>query len=194
MQLLSRWLKAVCASSLCSAPNITFTAPSTQNATGAWCWGVNDYAQFGAGTTTTRGLPTDIGYADAASWTSIVSGRWHTCALTAATGVLCWGYNSHGQCGVGNTSTPVRVPTPIDGATAGSVDWTMLGLGDYHACGLKANGSIWCWGHNGQGMLGTGGGDSSSPAAVIDPGPFTYVTAGRRYTCATKAEGTAWCW
>ena len=51
-----------------------------------------------------------------------------------------------------------------------------------------------CRGHNGQGALGTGGGDTSSPTAVADPGPFTFMTAARRYTCATKAEGTAWCW
>ena len=129
----------------CSVPNVTYTAPSTQNATGAWGWGTNGNAQLGDRTTVARYLPTSTGFDAAALWTSIVSGWTHSCAITTATGVVCWGYNSHGQCGTGNTNTPVMAPTPINGVTAGSVDWTMLGLGDYHACGLKANGGIWCW-------------------------------------------------
>ena len=177
----------------CSVPNVTYTASSTQNATGAWGWGVNGVGQLGDGTMSTRFLPANTGFAGAATWTSVVSGWQHTCALTADTGVVCWGYNSHGQLGTGNTINAL-VPTPINGVTAGLEGWTMLGLGDYHTCGLKANGGIWCMGHNGQGALGTGGGDTSSPTEVADPGPFTFMTAARRYTCATKAEGTAWCW
>jgi len=51
-----------------------------------------------------------------------------------------------------------------------------------HTCGLKANGTVVCWGNHTYG-------ESTPPAAT-----FTQVTSGFTYTCGVKTDGTVACW
>ena len=48
-------------------------------------------------------------------------------------------------------------------------DWTSLSAGERHTCAVKSNGSLWCWGTNGNGQLGDGDAWSSSPVKVLEP-------------------------
>lgn len=45
----------------------------------------------------------------------ITAGANHTCAELDAGGFVCWGINSSGQCGIGNTASPQRHPFPVVG-------------------------------------------------------------------------------
>ena len=38
-----------------------------------------------------------------------------------------------------------------------ATDWTSLTAGWSHTCGLKTDGTAWCWGSGGEGQLGNGG-------------------------------------
>ncbi len=51
-----------------------------------------------------------------------------------------------------------------------------------HTCGLRTDGTLDCWGHNGVGQ--------STPPA----GTFTQVTAGNLNTCGLRANGYWTCW
>ena len=87
-------------------------------ATGAvLCWGRNANGQVGDATTTDRATPVPVtGLPSAAG--AITAGQWHTCALTTAGAVQCWGYNQSGGLGDGTTSerhTPVTA-SGFDGA------------------------------------------------------------------------------
>ncbi|MBU1240941.1 hypothetical protein KJ865_14605, partial [Myxococcota bacterium] len=72
--------------------------------------------------------------------------------------------------------------------------WQKIARGWLHACGLKTDGSIWCWGQNVNGQLGNGTTtDSMVPVLAIGT-DWVDVVAGWGHTCALKTDGTMYCW
>src|SRR5262249_44703898 len=86
---------------------------------GMRCWGANFFGQVGDGTTEQRATPVDV-VGLQAGVRAIAVGTWHTCALTIAGAVKCWGGNNHGQLGIGSTIN-VAVPTDVPGLGSGVV-------------------------------------------------------------------------
>ena len=75
--------------------------------------------------------------------------------------------------------------------------WAHVAVGSYHTCGIRTDGTLWCWGFNDFGELGLGSHiNQDRPQQVTTPaaGGWASVTAGIYYTCATRTDGTAWCW
>ena len=99
------------------------------------CWGYNDYGQLGDGSTTDRSTPVPVSGLGSGV-IALAAGDAHTCALTAAGGVQCWGYNGYGQLGDGSTTNRLT-PVPVSGLGSGVV---ALAAGDYHTCALTAAG------------------------------------------------------
>jgi alpha-tubulin suppressor-like RCC1 family protein len=133
--------------------------------------------------------------ADAATFTAVRSGASHTCALTTAGEIHCWGSNQGGRLGRG-TLEGDDLPGPVDGART----YSALDAGSGHTCALS-EGHAFCWGENADGQLGTteNGGCEASPPAACRPvevagGPFTTIAAGGNHTCALDSSGVAWCW
>ena len=82
----------------------------------------------------------------------VATGENHTCALTTAGGVLCWGHNTSGQVGDGS-ATPRLTPVAVTGLGSGV---QALTAGDSHTCALTTAGAVLCWGDNFSGQLGDG--------------------------------------
>jgi alpha-tubulin suppressor-like RCC1 family protein len=123
---------------------------------------------------------------------SVDAGGSHACALRSDHALFCWGSNAFGQLGLGNTtnrSSPVRV-TAL-GASVSSVS-----AGNLHTCAVKTDGSVWCWGSNGNGQLGNGGTtDRASPVRITGlPTTAVEVSAGYSHTCARTSDRKLWCW
>jgi regulator of chromosome condensation (RCC1) repeat-containing protein/integrase family protein with SAM-like domain len=67
--------------------------------------------------------------------------------------------------------------------------------GFQHTCGVRTDGTAWCWGPNSSGQLGDGTQQSHDvPVQVGHATSWTSVALGIYHTCATRAAGTLWCW
>lgn len=77
---------------------------------GVKCWGYNAFGQLGNNSTTQRLVPVDV-QGLASGVTSVAVGSLHTCAITTAGGLKCWGINDSGQ--LGNNSR-MNSPVPVD--------------------------------------------------------------------------------
>jgi alpha-tubulin suppressor-like RCC1 family protein len=155
-----------------------------------WCWGYNFFGPLGTGDTNDRLTPTQVG--NATSWATVSAGNGSTCATRTDGTLWCWGRNDNGQLGTGDT-TGRLTPTQVGIATS----WATVSSGDAEsACAIQTNGSLWCWGDNLSGDLGTG--DSTShltPTRVGTASTWSTVsTGGVGSTCATQTNGTLWCW
>lgn len=121
----------------------------------------------------------------------------HTCAITAAGGVLCWGLNDFGQLGNG-TATNSNTPVPVAGLSSGVISIT---AGYESTCALTNAGAVWCWGNDSSGQLGDGTYTQSNiPVQVLDPAgnaPLSgavAIAAGQSHSCAVTNAGAALCW
>lgn len=155
------------------------------------CWGWNLYGQIGDGTNMSRSLPVNV-LGLGAGVRSIAAGAHHTCALTNAGGVKCWGRNTLGQLGDG-TTTDRAVPVAVSGLSSG-VQAIDAGYG--FSCALTEAGQVLCWGSNYAGQLGDGTTTNrSEPVAVIGLGNnISAIAAGGGHTCARTDAGQALCW
>ena len=79
----------------------------------------------------------------------------------------CWGENREGQLGNGTTANPgTAQPVTVSGISGA----TAFTTGAYHTCAVLGNGTLRCWGRNGQGQLGNGTyTNSSTPVAGERP-------------------------
>lgn len=156
-----------------------------------FCWGDNTYGQLGDGTMTgsltpvaVKGLGRGVG--------AIALGRFHSCAVTAAGAVRCWGNNWDGQLGDG-TTTRRPLPVQVRGLRRGAA---AVVAGFSHSCALTTAGAVWCWGLNSSGQLGDGSlAGQLTPVRVRRlPGEAVAVAAGALHSCAVTAAGTSHCW
>lgn len=155
------------------------------------CWGYNYYGDLGDGTTLTRVLPTAV-RGLASGVTAIAAGADHTCAVTAARTVLCWGYNAFGQLGDG-TTLDRHEPVAVSVAKLSNV--IGLAAGSYHTCALIATGGVKCWGWNLSGQLGDGTiSQRNTPGPVIGLKRVVAIAAGGNHTCARNDTGGLTCW
>ena len=142
------------------------------------CWGSDQYGQLGDGgsNTNTNAPPTTaINLGTGRTAVAVAAGERHTCAILDNGDLKCWGYNSHGQLGYGNTvDLDAPSSTAIDlgtGRTAVAID-----VGTFHTCAILDNSDLKCWGMDAQGQLGEGGGTNNKYSPVSVAGTNSWDT------------------
>eukprot|EP01083_Nonionella_stella_P156177 505381_1 len=129
------------------------------------CWGRNNFGQLGIGDTLTRGdsvgdmgnnlAPVQLGF----DTIQITTGAFHSCALSNNNDVKCWGKNTGGQLGAGDTlnrgdgAIPMLSLIPI---ALGSAFGPPMHIeaGYSHVCAVSMFDKVKCWGGNTFGELG----------------------------------------
>ncbi len=141
---------------------------------------------------------------------AVAAGAEHTCARFASGVVRCWGDNSGGQLGVGDTLDrgdqtnemgANLVPAWLGTGRSVQQVWS----GGFHNCALLDDGSVKCWGYNTAGQLGVGHrgdrgtarytiGDVIAPVALGTGRTAVTLALGRFHTCAILDDGSVKCW
>ena len=187
------------------------------------CWGYNGHGALGYGDTNHRGdsanemgdnlTPVDLGTnAQGQPHTAkdLDAGTYHTCAILDDDRVKCWGYNSHGELGLGHNSHmgdgPNEMGNSLGYAPLGTGRTaTAITTGYHHSCAVLDNGDLKCWGYNGYGQLGQGHtsnlgdhanelGDNLNPINLGAGRTATQVGIGWTYTCALLDNSRVKCW
>ncbi len=160
-------------------------------------WGANHKGGLGLGNTTNLSSPVQLGAAG--DWDrGVICGRGHSLLLKPNGTMWSCGRNDNGELGLGDTtnrSSPVQI---------GSLDtWNVLatayqsngGFDQAASAAIKTDGTLWVWGHNDRGRLGTGNTTNySSPVQVGALTNWKKVSMGRSWTLALKTDGTIWSW
>lgn len=154
-----------------------------------WTWGFNGYGQLGDNTAVDKHIPTQIGTDH--DWVSAKAGS-HYCLAQKSDGSLwAWGMNFYGQCGIPSNPGNILIPTRIGTAT----DWQFYTAASQHTIAIKNNGTLWIWGYNDHGMLGTGTtGSVMTPTQIGTDTDWKSATGGNSHTIALKTNGTIWTW
>ena len=115
-----------------------------------------------------------------------------SCAIYDNGSLYCWGRNDHGQLGLGSAGGREEVPQFVDFGNGRTI--TSLGMGssgaegwepNSHTCAVLDNGSLMCWGANGDGQLGIG---NISANGVWEP---TFVNVGSGVTAISVATASS---
>ncbi len=158
-----------------------------------YCWGSASSGELGSSATRSSAyassVPLEAELPEPA--VRLSAGGRTVCALTESGVAYCWGNNSEGQIGngryAGTRSTPAQAALGLR-----FVDIT---VGWLHTCGLRKDGSVYCWGTNEHFQLGWSGLARAAVAAPqLDLPQVISIAAGQYHTCAILADSTSSCW
>ena len=140
---------------------------------------------------------------------AVACGWWHTAAIKSDGSLWTWGQNNEGQLGNGilgdqpsNSSwtdsfagiessepEPETIFHVLDNVVA-------VACGQYHTAALKSDGTLWTWGSNYDGQLGSPSIDTKThyptPTQVLDE--VVAVSCSDDSTAAIRADGSLWMW
>lgn len=162
----------------------------------ALCWGNNDRGQLGHGDKKNTNIGVFV-HGDH-TFIQLAAGESHTCGLLANGTAMCWGYNYFGETG---TYTLLNEPYVLEpDFVSNDHKFTQITTGQYHTCGLIADGTALCWGRNHNGQLGISDPGWWVSRAIVEPTAvygdhkFTQIVAGYEYTCGLLTNGDVMCW
>lgn len=157
----------------------------------AFCWGDNRVGQAGdGGAFPVLRSPQQV--PGVANLVDLAVGDRHVCGVRSDGRLLCWGWSNDGQ--TGTALRPLIAPEEVPGLG----DVVAVTAGSAHTCVLRrvGGGTVWCFGANQRGQLGTGRQELSvgEPQQVPGLTGITDLDAGLLSTCAIGAGGRVWCW
>ena len=154
-----------------------------------YAWGLNTAGQLADGTAISKSSPVQVGLIGTSSWTNIGVGGSYVGMLNSTNAIYMTGLNSNTQLGLGafNTSTTDTAsrsnPTLLGGQLnittvspilAASGSWSAIAAGYSYSLAVKNDNSLWVWGNNSVGQLGTN--DLVTRSSIVQIGTGTSWT------------------
>jgi alpha-tubulin suppressor-like RCC1 family protein len=180
----TNWLQVDCASQQSAAIKTDGTL---------WTWGQNVYGQLGTNDRLSKSSPVQV---SGTNWKQVGVGQRMIAAIKTDGTLWTWGRNHYGQLGVNDMaarSSPVQI-------LGGGTNWKQVSLGVWTSAAIKTDGTLWVWGRNNYGQLGTNDNttiNKSSPTQLsginwkqVSPGG----EANSPMMVAVKTDGTLWGW
>jgi alpha-tubulin suppressor-like RCC1 family protein len=168
-----------------------------------WVWGSSDEGDLanGKGSYNFNGIPDNFWnistpittFAGGSNWAQASSDL----ALKTDGTLWTWGYNRNGQLGDGFHVTINDVPRRV----GSDLNWKQVSCSYHSTAAVKTDGTLWTWGYNDQGQLGTSVlyQGSADPVTTFAGGTdWKQVSAGGYYSvnmmAAIKNDATLWTW
>ncbi|HEY7860863.1 MAG TPA: hypothetical protein VIB98_05425, partial [Gemmatimonadaceae bacterium] len=161
-----------------------------------YCWGLNNGGALGVESgdaCESDGEPEECALplrqpVDSLRFTTVATGTNHSCAITTAGVLYCWGSNDRGQLGSGFREP--LAPTPV----MGDARYTAVSAGRAFTCALTTAGVAQCWGADDEGQLAGRAADATVPAPVASTTRFVTLSSGETHSCALSADHIVYCW
>jgi hypothetical protein len=168
-----------------------------------YCYGHNAYGQLGAGNVSNSADPLQV----SGKWLEVAVGLRGTCASDVQKQIWCWGWlgiesnvpqlivgdgewwglsaANERACAIKATEGDALYcwGTGLPMAPVAGASWKQVDVGWLHACGIRGEDQLSCWGDDTHGQLG---GDLS--------GQWRSVSAGTTHTCGIQSDKSLWCW
>lgn len=143
------------------------------------CWGSGDWGGSGA-----------FAKPPIAGASVVATGDRHGCAIVKGA-VQCWGMNDAGQLGTTPDMEPHKKPVTVPGVSGA----TKLATGEASTCAVVGDGSVHCWGQNGEGELGLGTrSPDERPAKVNALDGVEHLCLASAHGCALTKQSKLMCW
>ncbi|MCS7074298.1 MAG: T9SS type A sorting domain-containing protein, partial [Bacteroidia bacterium] len=153
-----------------------------------WAWGDNAEGQLGNNSTTDSNVPVQVQGLN--NVVQISAGRFFSVALKSDGTLWAWGQNLYGQLG-DNTTTNRTVPVQVQNLS--NVVPGLVATGCFHVIAVKSDNTVWAWGRNTYGNLGTDDVNNRSlPTQMLNISDVAGVEAGTNFTILYKTDGSFW--
>lgn len=159
-----------------------------------YAWGRGDSGQMGNGATTNRSTPVASSLPTGAA--KLAVGYAHSLAIGTNGKLYAWGQGNVGALGNGTntvSTTPVAISLPASGTPLS------VAAGAYHSLAIGANGTLYAWGSNINGVLGDGSntGRYSPVPITLAPGVSANAVASgsnAKHSLAMGSNGKLYAW
>jgi alpha-tubulin suppressor-like RCC1 family protein len=156
-----------------------------------WTWGENVRGELGInlyGVSGGRTTPVQT-FLGGNNWKQVSCGNGGTAAIKTDGTLWIWGQNAYGQLGINSAGITEGRITPVT-TFLGGTNWKQVARGNVGTAAIKTDGTLWVWGYNIVGDLGTNDTNRRcTPVTTFAGGTnWKQVACGDNHTVAIKTS------
>ena len=172
------------------APGVDFSLCRTTTST-LVAWGIDNVGQLGGGGNSDsrlRSSPVQAG--SGTSYRSVTTGSTYT--LTIQYNGTLWGWGNAYYLGTNDIpTTSILISAPVQ---IGTSSWSQVDAGERQVCAIRNGGSLFTWGFNYTGSLGTNDIIHRSSPTQIGTSSWSQVSSGLESPLAIRSDGALFAW